>query len=172
MSANYENIRRQRGAIESFFGNLPGYKGYKEKEMRREADRLLREALVRDYTIQLDRITAVQNRVLEALGVEWMSALGALKTALQTLIDRIRHAPQGYAGFFDAVRVKEEQLDQLEAFDQQLVGELEKIKTALDALERAAGDPVALQTALAQANQAVRATADLFAQRNKVITGI
>jgi hypothetical protein len=172
MSANYENIRRQRGAIEAFFGKLPGYKGYKEKEMRREADRLLREALVRDFTIQLDRITAVQNRVLDALGVAWMSELGALKTALQTLIDRIRHAPQGYAGFFDAVRVKEEQLDQLEEFDRQLVGELEKIKGTLDGLERAAGDPVALQTALDEANRAVRATSDLFAQRNKVITGI
>jgi ABC-type transporter Mla subunit MlaD len=172
MSANYENIRKQRGAIEAFFGNLPGYKGYKEKEMRREADRLLREALVRDFTIQLDRVTAVQNTVLEKLGLEWMGALGALKTALQTLIDRIRHAPQGYAGFFDAVRVKEEQLDQLEAFDQQLVGELEEIKAALDALEQAASDPVSLQAALSAATQVVRATADLFAQRSKVITGI
>jgi chaperonin cofactor prefoldin len=70
------------------------------------------------------------------------------------------------------VRVKEEQLDQLEAFDQQLVSELEEIKTALDALERATGDPVSLQTALSAAMQVVRATADLFAQRSKVITGI
>jgi hypothetical protein len=91
MSANYEHIRKQRGAIEAFFNNLPGYK---EKETRWEADRLLREALVRDFTIQLDRITAVQNAVLEKLGVEWMGALGALKTALQTLIDRIRYAPR------------------------------------------------------------------------------
>ena len=141
MSANYENIRREQGTIESFFGKLPGYKGYKEKEMRREADRLLREALVRDFTLQLDRITPVQNAVLDNIGVEWMSDFGALKTSLQTLIDRIRHAPQGYAGFFDAVRVKEDDLDRLEEFDRQLVGELDKVKAAIDGLEGASGDP-------------------------------
>ena len=172
MCANYENIRRQRGKIEAFFGELPGYKGYKEKEMRREADRLLREALVRDFTLQLDRITPVQNAVLESIGIEWMSDFGALKTSLQTLIDRIRHAPQGYAGFFDAVRVKEDDLDRLEEFDRQMVGELDKVQAAIDGLEEASGDPAALKAALASASRAVKAAADLFAQRSKVITGV
>ncbi|MCS6848600.1 MAG: hypothetical protein RMN52_12920 [Anaerolineae bacterium] len=172
MSANYENIRRERGTLENIIGMLPGYKGYKEKEMRREADRLLREALVRDFTLQLDRITPVQNAVLDNIGVEWMDDIGALKTALQTLIDRIRHAPQGYAGFFDAVRVKEDDLDRIEEFDRQLLGELDKVRAAIDGLEGATGDPAALKTALANANKTVKAAADLFAQRSKVITGI
>ena len=172
MSANYENIRRDQGTIESLFGKLPGYKGYKEKEMRREADRLLREALVRDFTLQMDRITPVQNAVLDNIGVEWMSDFGALKTSLQTLIDRIRHAPQGYAGFFDAVRVKEDDLDRLEEFDRQLVGELDKVKAAIDGLEAASSDPAALKAALATAGKTVKAAADLFAQRSKVITGV
>ncbi|PJF48161.1 MAG: hypothetical protein D6709_13175 [Chloroflexi bacterium] len=172
MSANYENIRRERGTLESVIGKLPGYTGYKEKEMRREADRLLRESLVRDFTMQLDRITPVQTAVLNHIGVEWMDAIGALKTALQTLIDRIRHAPQGYAGFFDAVRVKEDDLDRLEEFDRQLLDELDKIRVAIDDLERATDDATSLQTALTRANRAVKAAADLFAQRSKVITGI
>lgn len=172
MSANYERISRERGTLERIVGMIPGYKGYKEKEMRREADRLLREALVRDFTTQLDRITSVQNAVLDNIGVEWMDDIGALKTALQTLIDRIRHAPQGYAGFFAAVRVKEDELDRIEEFDRQLLDELEKARIAIDALENATDDATALKTALANANKTVKATADLFAQRSKVITGI
>ncbi len=172
MSANYDSIRRERGTIESFFGKLPGYKGYKEKEMRREADRLLREALVRDFTLQLDRITPVQNAVLDNIGIEWMKDIAAVKTSLQTLIDRIRHAPQGYAGFFDAVRVKEDDLDRLEEFDRQLVGELSKVSAAMDELEGATSDPTALKAALANVGNTVKAAADLFAQRSKVITGV
>ncbi|BCX02569.1 MAG: hypothetical protein KatS3mg053_0507 [Candidatus Roseilinea sp.] len=172
MSANYENIRRERGTLESLIGKLPGYKGYKEKEMRREADRLLREALVRDFTLQLDRLTPIQNAVLDNIGVEWMDDIGALKTSLQTLIDRIRHAPQGYAGFFDAVRVKEDDLDRIEEFDRQLLGELDKIRAVIDDLENAAGDPATLKTALTDAKETVKAASDLFAQRSKVITGI
>ena len=172
MSANYENIRRERGTLESIIGRLPGYKGYKEKEMRREADRLLRESLVRDFTMQLDRITPIQNAVLDNIGVEWMDDIGALKTALQTLIDRIRHAPQGYAGFFDAVRVKEDDLDRLEEFDRQLLDELDKIRVVIDDLESATDDAASLKTALTSASKAVKAAADLFAQRSKVITGV
>lgn len=172
MSANYENIRRERGTLESLIGRLPGYKGYKEKEMRREADRLLRESLVRDFTMQLDRITPIQNAVLDNIGVEWMDDIGALKTALQTLIDRIRHAPQGYAGFFDAARVKEDDLDRLEEFDRQLLDELDKIRVVIDDLENATDDAASLKTALTSAGKAVKAAADLFAQRSKVITGV
>lgn len=171
MSANYDKIQRERGKIESVLGKIPGYKGYKEKEMRRESDRLLREGLVRDLTTQLDRISPIQNAVLDSMGLEWMDDMGALKTSLQTMIDRIRHAPQGYAGFFDAVRVKEDDLDRLEEFDQQMVGEVDKIKSALDDLEKAT-DPAGLKTALSNASKTVKTAADLFAQRGKVITGI
>lgn len=172
MSANYDRIERERGTLERIIGAIPGYKGYKEKEMRREADRLLREALVRDFTLQLDRITPIQNAVLDNIGIEWMDDIGALKTSLQTLIDRIRHAPQGYAGFFDAVRVKEDDLDRIEEFDRQLLDELGKMRAAIDELEGATSDATALKTALANATKTVKATAELFAQRSKVITGI
>ena len=44
-----------------------------------------------------------------------------VSTRLQTLIDRIRTAAYGYAGFFDLQRVKEPELDRLAAFDKALV---------------------------------------------------
>ncbi|MCS7323922.1 MAG: hypothetical protein RMJ86_07725 [Anaerolineae bacterium] len=172
MSELYERIRNARGSLESLISKLPGYKGYKEKEMRREADRLLREALVRDFTLHLDRLTALQNRALELLGVQWMSDFAEIKTALQTLIDRVRYAPQGYAGFFDAVRVKEETLEALEAFDRQLIEALPALGSALDAVENALSDAAQLKTALEKLQKLVSEAAQRFAQRSKVITGI
>lgn len=174
MSANYDKISRERGGLESLFGKIPGYKGYKEKEMRRESDRLLREALVRDFGAQLNRLSPIQNTVLDNGGLGFMSDLGEIKTALQTLMDRIRNAPMGYAGFFDAVRVKEDDLDRLEVFDQQLTGEIPKISAAFDELEKAAdaNDPAALKTAIRGAQAAVKESAGLFDQRGRVITGI
>lgn len=172
MSSTYDRISRDRGALERLIGKIPGYRGYKEKEMRREADQLLREALTRDFAAQLDRITPVQNRVLDTLGLTWMSDFGAVKTALQTLIDRIRFAPQGYAGFFDAIRVKEDDLDALEAFDLQLVDQLPRLSAAIDALNAAASDPAALKKALSDLAEVIQSISQLFAQRSKVITGL
>jgi hypothetical protein len=35
-------VKGERGLLEKIMGYIPGYKGYKEKELRRESDRLVR----------------------------------------------------------------------------------------------------------------------------------
>jgi hypothetical protein len=174
MSANYDKVSRERGKVEEILGKIPGYKGYKEKEMRRESDRLLRESLVRDFGAQLNRLGPIQSIVLDNGGLEFMDDIGEVKTGLQTLMDRIRNAPMGYSGFFDAVRVKEDDLDRLEAFDQQLTAEIPKISAAFDELDKAANanDPAAVKTAVRAARATVKDSSALFDQRGRVITGI
>jgi hypothetical protein len=171
MSAEYERIKSERGRLESFLGKLPGYKGYKEKEMRREADTLVRNALVRDFSEQLNRLTPLQNTLIDNGSIELMEPLGAVKTALQTLIDRIRNAAQGYSGFFDAVRVKEDDLDKLEQFDQQLVGEIAKVSASIDALDAAVQAGAEVKPAIANTRSTIQEVVALFNKRASVITG-
>ena len=172
MSANYERISQERGWLEKLIGKIPGYKGYKEKEMRREADRLLREALVRDLMLQLNRLAPMQTALLEQGGIDWMDDIGTVKTALQTLIDRIRHAAEGYAGFFDAVRVKEDDLDRVEQFDQQLVAEVDRIKTSFDTLDSSTQSGTDIKTNIAASRTLIQGLNDLFSKRSGVISGI
>ena len=172
MSANYERISQERGWLEKLIGKIPGYKGYKEKEMRREADRLLREALVRDLTLQLNRLSPMQTALLEQGGIDWMDDIGGVKTGLQTLIDRIRHAAEGYAGFFDAVRVKEDDLDRVEQFDQQLVAEVDHVKTSFDTLDSAIQSGTEIKANIAASRTLIQGLNDLFSKRSSVITGI
>lgn len=172
MSSNYERISEERGWLEKLIGRIPGYKGYKEKEMRREADRLLREALARDLTLQLNRLAPMQTALLEQGGIDWMDDIGAVKTSLQTLIDRIKHAAQGYAGFFDAVRVREDDLDRLEQFDQQLVAEVDRIAASFDALESAVESGAEIKSRIAASRRLIQGINDLFSRRSSVITGI
>jgi len=47
-----ERVKGAMGGLESFISKVPGYKGYKEKELRREADKLLRDHLVRQFEEQ------------------------------------------------------------------------------------------------------------------------
>jgi uncharacterized protein YfcZ (UPF0381/DUF406 family) len=171
MSAEYERIKSERGRLESFLGKLPGYKGYKEKEMRREADTLVRNALVRDFSEQLNRLTPLQNTLIDNGSIELMEPLGAVKTALQTLIDRIRNAAQGYSGFFDATRVKEDDLDKLEQFDQQLVGEIAKVSASIDALDAAVQANAEVKPAIANTRNTIQEVVTLFNKRASVITG-
>ncbi len=164
MSSNYEKVKGERGWLESLIGKIPGYKGYKEKEMRREADSLLRGALVRDFTLQLNRLAPMQSALLDQGGIELMDDIGAVKTSLQTLIDRIKNAAQGYAGFFDAVRVKEDELDRLEQFDAQLVDEVSRVSAAFDFLDKAIQENGDVKAAIASARSIVQRSQRPFQQ--------
>ena len=57
---------------------------------------------------------------------------------LQLLIDRLRVAEYGYAGLFDALRVKEEHLDALYLYDNALTSSVDQLAEKLDKLRSAA----------------------------------
>jgi hypothetical protein len=166
----YEEIKGERGRIESFLGQVPGYKGYKEKEMRREADKLLRDALGRRLEEQWRRLPDIQKQLLSAGQIEWLDDIESATTRLQTLIDRIETATYGYAGLFDAARVKEDELDQLYNFDMALTEEVGQVSAAIDQLETAAMTREGIGEAVAQLNASVTAANETFARRKDVIT--
>jgi hypothetical protein len=53
------------------------------------------------------------------------------------LIDRVKTASYGYAGLFDAVKVKEEQLDALYEFDNKMVDSVGEVASDVDRLTSA-----------------------------------
>jgi hypothetical protein len=78
---------------------------------------------------------------------------------LQLLIDRIKTAAYGYAGFFDLERVKEAELDRLIEFDQMLFDDLPRLDEAIAGLEQAIG-------AGEGHKKAIQTLADLLAEMN------
>jgi hypothetical protein len=171
MTDLFEQIKDDRGRIESFLGKIPGYKGYKEKEMRREADKLLREALARRLQAQWRRLPDIQKQLLSSLQIQWLDDIEGATMKLQLFIDRLKTATYGYAGFFDAVRVKEDELDQLYNFDLALGEHVDEITAAVDALSSAAMSKEGIGEAIARLNGAAVMANETFGRRQDVITG-
>ena len=170
MTDLFDQISGDRGRIESFLGKIPGYRGYKEKEMRREADKLLRDALARRLEEQWRRLPDVQKRLLSSGQILWLDDIESATMQLQTLIDRLKTASYGYAGFFDAVRVKEDELDQLYDFDLTLNDEVDQIAAAVDQLAAAAMSNEGVGEAIVQLNGATAAANETFIRRKDVLT--
>jgi len=171
MTDLYEQIKGNRGRIESFVGKFPGYAGYKEKEMRRAADKLLRDTLARRVEEQWRRLPDVQKQLLSGGQIQWLDDVESATMKLQTFIDRLRTASYGYAGFFDAVRIKEDELDQLYNFDMALDEHVDGIRAAVDALSSAAMSKEGIAEAVSQLNSAAAAANEAFSRRKDVITG-
>lgn len=157
--------------LEKLAAKIPGYRGYKEKEVRREADKLLRDHIYRALTEQRRRIEDIQAN----LGVEQLEAvetLGKARRRLQTLADTVHTASYGYAGLFDAVKVKEEQLDALYEFDNQLLAEAESIGESVDSLQAAFDQGEGVSSATRDLTETVTRLQEAYNRRRDVLTGM
>jgi hypothetical protein len=132
-----ETVGANLSDLESLAHRIPGYQGYKDKELRREADKLLRTEIASRFDDQRKRLTELQNQLISQGQIEFLDDLERVNVKLQLAIDRIKTASYGYAGLFDAVKVKEDQLDELYGFDEKMLDFTAEIASGVDAVASA-----------------------------------
>ncbi|MBC7235045.1 MAG: hypothetical protein H5T69_04335, partial [Chloroflexi bacterium] len=132
-----EKIQAAQNKFEALAARIPGYAGYKAREQRREADKLLRLYVARQYEEQMKRLQDIQGRLADTGQLHSLFALERAVMRLQLLIDRIKTASYGYAGLFDALKVDETALDRLYAFDQAMLDGVQRLADHLNALAQA-----------------------------------
>jgi hypothetical protein len=123
-------VKGERSLLEKIMGYIPGYHGYKEKELRRESDRLVRmEAVNRLKAAKTSIRRAFANpSMVQKLSQDDTYKYDALNSRLDRVTQRIDRAVAGYAGMFDAVKVKEDKLDTVLQHDVSLIEKADAIK--------------------------------------------
>ena len=140
-----DKARAAQNALERLMNAIPGFKGYRERELRRDADRLQREHL----SARLDEAKKGLNQVAAALtrGGD-LAVVNDVETArkrLDRVANRIRYAERGYSGFFDAIKVDEAMLGRVYQFDMNLVEDVDGVRGAAAAAAQAPEPRAALQ---------------------------
>jgi hypothetical protein len=101
------------------------------------------------------------------------TALMQTYNQVQALFDRViaklRTASYGYSGFFDAVKIREAELDKLLEYDWNLVSTVERL--AKLAREAAASEPAKLGEALSSLRGELLALEDLLRKREEILRG-
>ncbi len=131
-----DKARQDRNWFERILHAIPGFKGYLEKEERRETDKLLRDHLAGRIDRLRSKLDPVMRDLTDRGGMDMLGLVNEVdraKKAMERVRGRIQHASYGYAGLFDAVKVREQELDRLYAFD---AGLIETVET----LEKKVGD--------------------------------
>jgi hypothetical protein len=157
------------GGLERAISGLPGIKGYREKEMRRDADKLVRDSLVKRLGEQRTRLTELQSELLNSGGLLFMDDMEKVVTRLNTLMDRIRTASRGYAGFFDIQKVKEDELDRLVAFDRSLFESLPALEEAVTAVGKSMADKEGIEPAIKVVGERLADLNQTFGRRSEAM---
>ncbi|MCA9933755.1 MAG: hypothetical protein KC415_07525 [Anaerolineales bacterium] len=170
----FDKITGESTGLGNLLSKIPGLDGYMERSRRREADQLLRvtiSARLEETRLQLGAVNEeLSSDIIKAM--DHAEALGRADTRLMGLIGKIKDAPVGYAGFFDAVKVKEEDLARIYAFDEGMLTQADTIGASVAALEKAVMDDGDIKSAIRDLDTAVRGANDTFASRDEVIMGI
>lgn len=147
---------------------VSGFLGYVERDQRREADKIMRETTAQRYEEQWAQVSRLQQDLIEAGKIEFVDDLERAAIKLRTFADRVKGASYGYAGIFDHVRIREEELAKLYAYDLTLLENVEAISRAVHNVETSIGDE-GLPAAIRHLESLAREAIDAYNRREEVI---
>jgi hypothetical protein len=167
----FGKVKDSRNLLEKLGSVIPGWKGYQERQERRKADQLMRQTLAEKMTAQRKRLDVAQQELINSGKIDLVDDVGRAVTQLQTFIDRVRLASYGYAGMFDAVKIKQEELEQMYNFDVALFEYVDRLNTANDRLREAVETGDGLKEVIRIIQDICREANSTFDEREHVILG-
>ncbi|MEZ4518327.1 MAG: hypothetical protein R3C44_16400 [Chloroflexota bacterium] len=170
----YTTITGDSTGLGKLLEKVPGLSGYMERGRRRDADQLLRDTItarLNDVRLELGTVSHDLARDM-AQAVEYAEDLGRADTQLMGLLSKIKDAPQGYAGFFDAIKVKEEDLARLYQFDELMLNYTDQISADVSALKKAVADEGDIRGTIRDLNNDLREANQTFNSRQEVLNKV
>ena len=171
MSDLFDKVTGQMDFVKKLASYIPGFSGYIERQNRRAADKLLRETVADRFEELWKRTSTIQTDMVNEGMIALMDDMEQAAIQLRTFADKIRTATYGYAGFFDAVKIKEAELAQLYQFDLAFFDVAEQIGRALDNVEASMGDEEGLKAAIRNLAGLAREAVTTFERRYEMING-
>ena len=170
----YSQAKSQMRLSERIAAALPGFRGYKEKELRRESDKLIRNHLYLKLSGAKNAVRSISQKIADKRYMDVLTDIDRLTAKMDRVTEKVNHASYGYAGFYDIVKIKEENLDRMITFDNQLLDNVNALTSDIDALKAQllSGDYSNLKDKIQALTDKLEAFEDAFDKREEVIMGV
>jgi hypothetical protein len=170
-NGGYEQAKAQRNVLERLGEKIPGYRGFQDRELRREVDKLEREHIANELG-RLKTVVRDKTRSYTDAGqIAALTGFDRLDRQLDGLSQAVRFADYGASGIFDTVKIGEPELQRLYEFDLSILDDLAGLEADIAAVP-APGGQEAPAAALDRAQQRLRALDDKWRQREQVISDV
>lgn len=160
---------QNQNALEKLIRHVPGFRGYFEKEERRESDFLVRKWMADRLQQSKRGLDDYLRTLVDAGKLDELGAFEQFRSKLDGLINRIRSAERGYSGIFDFVKVREAELDQVYLLDTALVNDVTALAESVEQLGSQSDAPKTLASSL---NKKVGEVDQQFGKRGDILKGL
>jgi len=162
-----ERAVNQRNWIEKGLHKIPGFKGYYERELRRDSDKLQRDFIVLQLNEGLAEFRKMIKAVTRKSDLKQLTEYGDLQKYFEKVINNIKYSDRGYTGFFDLIKVKEEELDVIYEKDLEIVESVLKFNDDLSVFRDISSDSDKLD----KIRESLKRIEVCYEKRNKILKG-
>jgi len=150
---------------------LPGFSGYKKRELIREDDRLLRGYLVKLLT---DAKNYLEEAALIMSEYDFTLAkkINSLASTVRLASDRLRFAESGYSPHYNIVKVDLQNLEEMKSLDEELISIVNEILNLSKSVKEAASISTVKIELLNKINEHLSKIDDVIDRRIKVLRGV
>lgn len=135
----FDKVHGDMDIFKKILDKIPGFKGYIERQARRDSDKLLRDTVFKRFRDLEGRVSELQREFIGSGELQYLDELESSAVRLRTFADRIRTAPRGYSSLFEAVKIGESELTKLYEYDANLLTMGDEVERALDNVQASIG---------------------------------
>lgn len=163
-------VQADMDAFKKILEKIPGFKGYIDRQARRDSDKLLRDTVFRRFRDLEGRVSEVQRDFISHGELMYVDDLEAAAVRLRTFADRVRTAPRGYSSLFEAVKINEAELKNLYDYDAALLALGDTVGRAIDNVQASVGTD-GLPAAIRNLESTARQCIETYDRREEVVAG-
>ena len=168
-----QKSKEDRGIFERIALYVPGYRGYREKNIRREIDRLVRSHIGLSIKEAKTVLNDLKRQVMENGDIDSVKSIDRISTKIDTYMKSIESAESGYSGIWETMKTTESDLDGVVEWDEKLIIGSEELKAALkefrDRVDEGSAD---VKKELREIERDVDDLKDALNERKLVIKGL
>lgn len=165
----YQKVTNSMDIFKKIASKIPGFKGYVERQNRRDSDKVIRDTIYRRFRELEGRVSDLQVEFINQGKLEYTDDLEKAALRLRTFADRVRTAPRGYAGLFDAIKINEAELAKLYEFDAALLDKTDDVNRAIDNVQASVGTdglPAAIRNLQSVSKECIK----VYDRRQEMVT--
>lgn len=114
-------MERAKNIFDKIGSLIPGYRGYAEREGRRQCDKILRDNIASMMTICEKSIKAKLTHEIKQKKYDSINIWEECRKQMDTLVSKIKYAPYGESAFSSSSQIKEEELLEIYRKDLEII---------------------------------------------------
>lgn len=163
-------ISDNRTLVSRIASYIPMYKGYKQRQLRREEDRAIRDVVAKELVAVKNDLA---NSATATVGdLEAMRQSERLRAKVDKYYSQVKKTATGYTGFHEAVKIRETELDRVITYDAQLIEGVEALKKETVELTQYADTGEDIKVPMRLIERDVDKLIENFNQRDAIMKGI